>query len=221
MNGPVTGSGGFAIHANQGSLGPAGEERRHGRASGGPSEEHGGSTFRANALVGENSKDSSVANELGELVRGGFFGEEVEAAPRPSAFDNLIDERIAQRAIVGSDFGFSSGKKAGVGEEFPVAHMRNDPDDTFGAVRIGDQFHIAKGDVRKDLFVGEKGNSQRGEHVGSEALEHFLGELFQFLLRLFISKGDAEISQNDSSNPRCEPVADSPEKFTNAEDGGQ
>lgn len=62
-------------------------------------------------------------------------------------------------------------------EEFPVAHVGNDPDDALGAGGVGHKLGIHKSDVREDLLVGKEGDAKRGEHVGPEAFEDVAGEL--------------------------------------------
>lgn len=103
MNGPVAGCGSFAIHAYEDALGAAGEEGRHGGAGGGASKEHCGGSFGTDALIREDTEDPSVANEFGEFVGGGFFGEEMKAPPSSSSFNDPVDERVAQWAVMGAD----------------------------------------------------------------------------------------------------------------------
>ena len=95
MNGPVAGCGSFAIHAYENALGAAGEEGWHGRAGSGTSKEHRRGSLGTDALIREDTEDSSVANEFGEFMGRGLFGEEMEAPPSSSSFDDPVDERVA------------------------------------------------------------------------------------------------------------------------------
>ena len=221
VNGPVARSRSLAIHTDECALGSAGEEGGHGGASSGATEKHCRRAFCADALVGEDAEDATVAHKLCEFVGRGFFCKEVEAAAGSSAFDDFVNERVAQGAIVGADLRLCAGEKSGVGEEFPVAHVRNDPDDALGSCGISDELGIDEGDVREDLLVGEKGNAEGGEHVGSKALKNIGGELSEFLLGFLFAIGGAEVSQDDLSHAWKKPITDASEEFAQAKYGGE
>ena len=106
-------------------------------------------------------------------------------------------------------------------KEFPVAHVGNYPVDSFGAGGVGHELGIHKSDVRENLLVGEKGNSEGGEHIGSEACKNFAGELRQFLFGFIFAISGAKISQDDFSHSREKSVADASEEFTQAKYGGE
>lgn len=95
MNGPVAGCGSFAIHAYEGALGAAGEEGWHGGAGGRTSKEQRGGSLGTDPLIREDTEDPSVANEFGDFMGRGFFGEEMKAPPGSSSFDDPVDERVA------------------------------------------------------------------------------------------------------------------------------
>ena len=106
-------------------------------------------------------------------------------------------------------------------EEFPVAHVGNDPDDSLGAGGVGHELGIHKSDVGENLLVGEEGDAKGGEHVGPEAFEDVVGKLIEFILGFFVSIGGAEIPNDNSSDIGKEAVSDSAEEFSQRKDGGQ
>ena len=104
-------------------------EMGEGGAGSGAAKEDSGRAATTDTLVCQDAEDSSFANEVGEAKGGVLLGKKDEPPFFATALDDLVDQGVVERSIVGAHPDLVLGEKKSLGEEFPVSHVRNNEDD--------------------------------------------------------------------------------------------
>lgn len=77
----------------------------------------------------------------------------MKASALSASGNDGVDERVVERAVVGSGLNVSPYEEDRLSENFPVSHMWRDEDDTSFCDCLVEVFDPFEGDVFEQLFV--------------------------------------------------------------------